>query len=67
MIRSSAKNYRDVTVVVDPTDYQVVLDEMKTNDGATTIKTRFNLARKVYKLTHEYDGAITAYLKDIEL
>jgi len=62
MLRSSAKNFRDVTVVVDPADYAVVLQEMKTNEGETTLETRFALARKVFRLTHEYDGAITRYL-----
>jgi phosphoribosylaminoimidazolecarboxamide formyltransferase / IMP cyclohydrolase len=38
--------------------------EMKLNKGATNIGTRFNLARKVFKLTHEYDGAIYRYLAD---
>jgi phosphoribosylaminoimidazolecarboxamide formyltransferase/IMP cyclohydrolase len=62
MLRSSAKNFRDVTVVVDPSDYKTVLQEMKTNGGETTLETRFALARKVFRLTHEYDGAITRYL-----
>ena len=62
MLRSSAKNFRDVTVVVDPADYETVLQEMKTDDGETTLKTRFRLARKVFRLTHEYDGAISRYL-----
>jgi AICAR transformylase/IMP cyclohydrolase PurH len=58
LLRASAKNYRDVTVVVDPADYPHIMDEMKRNKGATNIGTRFNLARTVFKLTHEYDGAI---------
>jgi phosphoribosylaminoimidazolecarboxamide formyltransferase / IMP cyclohydrolase len=64
LLRASAKNYRDVTVVVDPADYPHIMDEMKLNKGATNIGTRFNLARKVFKLTHEYDGAIYRYLAD---
>ncbi len=63
MLRSSAKNFRDVTVVVDPADYETVLNEMKTHDGETTLKTRFLLAKKVFRLTHDYDGAITRYLE----
>ncbi len=64
MLRSSAKNFRDVTVVTDPADYARVLQEMKLNKGATSIATRFKLAKKVFKLTHEYDGAIFRYLED---
>jgi phosphoribosylaminoimidazolecarboxamide formyltransferase/IMP cyclohydrolase len=65
MLRSSAKNYKDVAVVVDPADYEVVLKEMAENDGATTLETRFRLAKKVFRLTHEYDGAITRYLEKV--
>ena len=63
MLRSSAKNFRHVTVIVDPADYEVVLREMKETGGETTLKTRFRLARKVFQLTHQYDGAISEYLE----
>lgn len=65
MLRSSAKNYQDVTVVVDPSDYEIVLKEMKENNGSTLLKTRFRLAKKVFNLTHKYDGAISKYLEGI--
>ncbi|MFZ5449623.1 MAG: IMP cyclohydrolase [Thermodesulfobacteriota bacterium] len=64
LLRASAKNYQAVTVVVDPADYPHIMNEMKLNKGATNIGTRFNLARKVFKLTHEYDGAIYRYLME---
>ena len=64
MLRAAAKNYPAVTVVVDPADYPRLMAEMKLNKGATNLGTRFALARKVFKLTHEYDGAITRYLAD---
>jgi phosphoribosylaminoimidazolecarboxamide formyltransferase/IMP cyclohydrolase len=67
MLRSSAKNFRDVTVVVDPSDYPVVLKEMGELGGATSLKTRFRLAKKVFQLTHRYDGAISRYLEGVEL
>ncbi|MBW1806153.1 MAG: IMP cyclohydrolase [Deltaproteobacteria bacterium] len=67
MLRSSAKNFRDVTVVVDPSDYDVVLKEMGESGGSTSLETRFRLAKKVFRLTHEYDGAISQYLVKIEL
>ena len=67
MLRSSAKNFRDVTVIVDPTDYEAVLEEMEELGGATSIQTRFRLAKKVFQLTHKYDGAISEYLEKVEL
>lgn len=65
MLRSSAKNFRHVTVIIDPADYEVVLREMKKTGGETTLKTRFRLARKVFQLTHQYDGAISEYLETV--
>lgn len=67
MLRSSAKNFRDVTVIVDPADYEVVLKEMEETGGATSLETRFRLAKKVFRLTHQYDGAISRYLEKAEL
>ena len=67
MLRSSAKNFKDVTVIVDPVDYDRVLKEMEGSGGETTLKTRFRLARKVFRLTHEYDGAISQYLDMTDL
>ena len=64
MLRAAAKNYPAVTVVVDPADYPHLMNEMKLNQGATNLATRFNLAAKVFKLTHEYDGAIYRYLTE---
>lgn len=67
MLRSSAKNFKYVTVIVDPADYQVVLKEMEVSGGETTLETRFRLAKKVFQLTHLYDGAISQYLKTTAL
>jgi phosphoribosylaminoimidazolecarboxamide formyltransferase/IMP cyclohydrolase len=67
MLRSSAKNFRHVTVIVDPADYEVVLQEMKKTGSETTLKTRFRLARKVFQLTHQYDGAISEYLETVDM
>jgi len=67
MLRSSAKNFKYVTVIVDPADYDVVLNEMETMAGETSLKTRFRLARKVFQLTNKYDGAIAAYLEKAEV
>lgn len=62
MIRAAAKNFRFVTVVVDPTDYPKVIQDMQTNGGATSDELRFYLAKKVFALTSEYDLAIHSYL-----
>ena len=62
MLRSASKNYRSVTVIVDPADYQDVLENMRDNDGATTLKLRERLAIKVFITTSKYDGAIGNYL-----
>ena len=67
MLRSSAKNFRYVTVIIDPADYEVVLREMKETGGETTLKTRFRLAQKVFQLTHQYDGAISEYLEKVNI
>ena len=64
MLRSAAKNFKDVTVIVDPDDYAAVLKEMEASSGETLHSTRFRLARKVFRLTHEYDGAISRYLAE---
>ena len=56
MLRSAAKNYRSVTVVVDPADYADVLENIRANDGATTLKLRERLAIKVFVTTASYDS-----------
>jgi len=65
MLRSAAKNHRDVTVIVDPADYAVVLDEMRANANNVGYDTNFRLATKVFAHTAQYDGAITNYLTSL--
>jgi len=65
MIRAAAKNYPDVTVIVDPEDYAVVLSELK-QKGEVSAETNFRLAKKVYQHTARYDAAISNYLGQIE-
>lgn len=68
MLRSAAKNHRDVVVVVDPADYGVVLAEMKGSGGdagPVSYETKFRLAKKVFAHTAQYDGAITNYLTSL--
>jgi phosphoribosylaminoimidazolecarboxamide formyltransferase / IMP cyclohydrolase len=62
MIRSAAKNYESVTVVVDPADYDTVLENMRDNNGETTLKLRERLAIKAFIKTSEYDRAIGTFL-----
>jgi phosphoribosylaminoimidazolecarboxamide formyltransferase/IMP cyclohydrolase len=64
MIRSAAKNMRDVTVVTDPSDYAQVIKEMKANKGATTEDFRFVLGQKVFDRAAEYNAAIATYLAE---
>ncbi|MFO7760818.1 MAG: IMP cyclohydrolase [Desulfobia sp.] len=61
LLRASAKNYQDVTVIVDPADYPAVISELK-EQGNTTLETRFRLAVKVFQLTASYDTAIYNWL-----
>ena len=62
MIRSAAKNYESVTVVVDPADYEEVLSSMRENEGETTLKLRERLAIKAFIKTSSYDRAIGGFL-----
>jgi phosphoribosylaminoimidazolecarboxamide formyltransferase/IMP cyclohydrolase len=59
MIRAAAKNHGDVAVVVDTTDYAVVLEELTKHNGMTTFETRQKLAAKAYARTAAYDAAIS--------
>ena len=62
MLRSAAKNFRDVTVVCDPADYAAILDEMRVG-GNTTVETRLQLSAKAYTHTAEYDSMIATYMR----
>ena len=62
MIRSAAKNYESVTVVVDPADYDAVLENIRDNKGETTLKLRERLAIKAFVRTADYDRAISSFL-----
>lgn len=62
MLRSAAKNYQDVAVVTDPSDYGKVLSELK-EDGKVSLDTKFYLMQKVFMHTSNYDTMIADYLK----
>ncbi|MDD4094904.1 MAG: bifunctional phosphoribosylaminoimidazolecarboxamide formyltransferase/IMP cyclohydrolase [Oscillospiraceae bacterium] len=60
MLRAAAKNHHDVTVITDPSDYEIVLSEMEAT-GDTTYETRFRLAKRVFEHTAAYDALIADY------
>ncbi|MBR5101071.1 MAG: bifunctional phosphoribosylaminoimidazolecarboxamide formyltransferase/IMP cyclohydrolase, partial [Bacteroidales bacterium] len=62
MLRSAAKNWRDVTVVCDPGDYGRVIDQIS-HTGNTTSETRLELSAKAYTHTAEYDTMIAGYMR----
>lgn len=63
LLRAAAKNYQDVAVVVDPADYQVILQELANNpEGTISLATRKKLAVKVFQYTSYYDSLIYSYL-----
>ncbi len=62
MLRGASKNYQSVTVITDLADYAPVLEEMRENAGATTLKTRERLAIRIYQRTAAYDRAIADFL-----
>ncbi len=61
MIRSAAKNHEFVTIITDPQDYEDVIEELKTHEGATTYKLRQKLAANAYSLTATYDSNISSW------
>ena len=64
MLRSAAKNFNDVTVVVDANDYDLIISEIR-EQGNTTLKTRQMLAGKVFNHTAAYDAMIANYFNEI--
>ncbi|CCN47862.1 Bifunctional purine biosynthesis protein purH (Includes: Phosphoribosylaminoimidazolecarboxamide formyltransferase; IMP cyclohydrolase) [Vibrio nigripulchritudo MADA3029] len=62
MVRSAAKNHKDVTIVVNAGDYDRVIAEMDANDKSLTLETRFDLAIAAFEHTASYDGMIANYL-----
>jgi len=64
MIRASAKNFLRVASVVDPSDYGDIIDDIRKNDGSTSLETRFKLAQKAFGHTHEYDANIHKFMNE---
>jgi phosphoribosylaminoimidazolecarboxamide formyltransferase/IMP cyclohydrolase len=61
MVRAAAKNHASVTVLVDPSDYRALLDELAANQGATNLSLRQRLAAKAFAHTAQYDAMVSAY------
>ncbi len=66
MIRSAAKNFHDVAVVVSPGDYLAICEEMRENGGALLRETHWRLAQKAFRTTADYDSAISARLAKVD-
>ncbi len=62
MVRASAKNYLRVASVVDPKDYNKIIRELEKTGGKTSLKLRYELAKKSFDHTASYDRAISDYL-----
>ncbi len=66
MVRSAAKNHAHVAVVTDPADYRLLLSEMDMTGGIIGAGLRFDLAKKAFSHTAEYDGMISNYLTSLD-
>lgn len=64
LIRAAAKNHARITILIDPSDYSLVLDELEKN-GQITGETRMKLALKAFQTTSHYDQVISAYFEKI--
>lgn len=67
MLRSAAKNFRDVAIVTSPDDYAAIAREISSTGGELSLETRWKLARKAFATTAAYDSAIAATLSGISL
>ncbi len=66
MVRAAAKNFHRVAVVTDPADYPGLLAEIAAGAGTLSLATRFELAKKAFRATAQYDAAIAAYLAGLD-
>ena len=67
MVRSAAKNFRDVAIVTSPEDYSAIAQEMSASGGELGLATRWRLAQRAFATTAAYDSAISATLAKIHL
>ena len=61
MVRSAAKNHKDVAIVVKSSDYDAIIAELDANENSLTLETRFDLAIKAFEHTAAYDSMIANY------
>jgi phosphoribosylaminoimidazolecarboxamide formyltransferase/IMP cyclohydrolase len=66
MIRSAAKNYRYVTVVVNPERYSTVMHELRAHEGEVSFETRFRMAQEAFACVANYDRVVADYLRSCE-
>jgi len=66
MVRSAAKNFRYVTVVVNPARYKTIMHEMRAHEGDVSFATRYRLAQEAFECTAEYDRFLAEYLRRME-
>lgn len=66
MIRSAAKNYRYVTVVISPERYSNIIHELRAHEGSVSYPTRFRLAQEAFSFIAEYDAQVAEYLRSCE-
>jgi phosphoribosylaminoimidazolecarboxamide formyltransferase/IMP cyclohydrolase len=65
MIRSAAKNFRDVAVVTSPSDYPAIVEELARTGGELSLETKWRLAQKAFATTAAYDSAIASTLERV--
>jgi len=65
MVRAAAKNYSDVTVITSPEQYSEIIDELKINNGCTSLKFREKMSRLAFTETSFYDSVVTNYFNKI--
>lgn len=65
LIRSAAKNFKDVVVITNPAKYEFIQEELRKNDGMLTYEFRLRLAMEALKLTSHYDSVIHNYFKEL--
>src|SRR5699024_4799295 len=64
MLRASAKNFESVAVIVEPSDYKLILEELEEHDGEIPLSIRKKLAAKVFRHTAQYDAMIAEYFAE---
>tara|TARA_Y100000310_G_C20661208_1_gene804892 strand:- start:769 stop:1491 length:723 start_codon:yes stop_codon:yes gene_type:complete len=64
-LRAASKNWHRVAVVTDPNDYKRLIEELETNNGCTTLRTRFELHKKAFRFLANYNKAIADFVEEV--